>query len=113
MTVACGGGLGKVGTDYEQLIAKLMAVEGEVGASFWKDPVLLYTREPLVRSLTTLPSEDLQKKAIELFKVSSRLSEWRIVTVDNRQKVIKRGYSIVTSHLKWINSDFYCSWDQS
>lgn len=71
MTVACGGGLGKVGTDYEQLIAKLMAVEGEVGSSFWKDPVLLYTKELLVRSLTTLPSEDLQKKALELFKVSS------------------------------------------
>lgn len=69
--MACGGGLGKIGTEYEQLIAKLMAVEGDNSASFWKDPVALYTKEPLARSLTTLPSEDLQKKALDLFKVSA------------------------------------------
>lgn len=69
--MACGGGLGKIGTEYEQLIAKLMTVEGDNSASFWKDPMALYTKEPLTRSLTTLPSEDLQKKALDLFKVSA------------------------------------------
>ena len=36
---------------------------------FWKHPVLLHSKEPINSPLTTLPSEDLQHKAVELFKM--------------------------------------------
>jgi len=36
---------------------------------YWKHPMLLHSKEPISRPLTTLPSEDLQEKAAEIFKV--------------------------------------------
>ena len=40
------------------------------GSVFWKHPVLLHSKEPINSPLTTLPSKDLQHKAVDLFKVS-------------------------------------------
>ena len=39
------------------------------GSVYWKHPVLLHTKEPVSKPLTTLPSVDLQDKALDLFKV--------------------------------------------
>jgi len=79
LTVACGGGA-KVGTEYEQLVARLMSVEGDQSAVWWKDSALLHSKEPLLKPLTTLPTEELQKKAVELFRVcfilTSRKQKW-------------------------------------
>lgn len=36
---------------------------------FWKHPMMLHCKEPITSPLTTLPSEDLQLKATEMFKV--------------------------------------------
>ncbi|KAK7482214.1 hypothetical protein BaRGS_00026563 [Batillaria attramentaria] len=68
LTVAAGGGTGAVGTDYEQFIAKLMQVNADPNSGLWKHPLMLYTKEPLREPLTTLPSIELQRKALELFK---------------------------------------------
>ncbi|KAJ8308071.1 hypothetical protein KUTeg_012945 [Tegillarca granosa] len=68
LTVAAGGGMGNVGTEYEQLIAKVMEIDGDLNSVFWKHPMLLHTKEPITRPLTTLPSEDLQAKAVDIFK---------------------------------------------
>ncbi|XP_052769794.1 pleckstrin homology domain-containing family H member 1-like isoform X1 [Mya arenaria] len=68
LTVAAGGGTGNVGTQYEQLIAKLMQVEGDPNCVYWKHPVLLHSKEPLTGPLTTLPSKHLQKQATHLFQ---------------------------------------------
>ncbi|KAK3597816.1 hypothetical protein CHS0354_029375 [Potamilus streckersoni] len=68
LTVAAGGGTGNVGTDYEQLIAKLMEVDGDAHSVYWKHPVLLHAKDPTRTPLTTLPSVELQRKAVELFQ---------------------------------------------
>ncbi|XP_064600082.1 pleckstrin homology domain-containing family H member 1-like isoform X2 [Liolophura sinensis] len=68
LTVAAGGGTGNVGTEYEQIISKLMEVDGDAGSVFWKHPMVLHSKEPINRPLTTLPSEELQELAVDLFK---------------------------------------------
>ncbi|XP_035206715.1 uncharacterized protein CG43867-like isoform X2 [Stegodyphus dumicola] len=57
-----------IGTQYEQLIAKLMEADGEENSAIWKHPLLLYSKDPISQPLTTLPSEQLQLDAIKLFK---------------------------------------------
>ncbi|GFY52781.1 uncharacterized protein CG43867 [Trichonephila inaurata madagascariensis] len=64
--VSCGDNL--VGTQYEQLLARLMEVDGEENHVIWKHPLLLYSKESLTTPLTSLPSEQLQAEAIKLFK---------------------------------------------
>ena len=39
------------------------------GSVFWKHPVVLHSKEHISSPLTTLPSEELQNKAVELFKM--------------------------------------------
>ncbi|XP_076358962.1 uncharacterized protein CG43867-like [Tachypleus tridentatus] len=56
------------GTQYEQLIARLMEVNGDENSVIWRHPLLLYTKENLTQPLTTLPSDQLQVEAIKLFK---------------------------------------------
>ncbi|XP_066150392.1 uncharacterized protein CG43867 isoform X4 [Euwallacea fornicatus] len=73
LTVASGGGP-NTGTQYEQLIHKLMEVDGEPNCVLWRHPVLLHvpcTKDGAVPSyfpLTSLPTEALQTEAIKLFK---------------------------------------------
>ncbi|XP_048526444.1 uncharacterized protein CG43867 isoform X5 [Dendroctonus ponderosae] len=73
LTVASGGGP-STGTQYEQLIHKLMEVDGEPNCVLWRHPVLLHvpcTKDGAVPSyfpLTSLPTEALQTEAIKLFK---------------------------------------------
>ncbi|XP_054722183.1 uncharacterized protein CG43867-like [Uloborus diversus] len=57
-----------VGTQYEQLIAKLMEVDADEACVVWRHPLLLYSKDPIAQPLTTLPSEQLQSEAIKLFK---------------------------------------------
>ncbi|KAJ1103873.1 hypothetical protein NDU88_001294 [Pleurodeles waltl] len=68
LTVAAGSGSAKVGTMYEQLIGKLLDVDGDPGSPLWKNPTLCYSKDGLQSSLTTLPSEALQTEALKLFK---------------------------------------------
>ncbi|XP_065158383.1 uncharacterized protein CG43867-like isoform X5 [Atheta coriaria] len=73
LTVASGGGP-STGTQYEQLIHKLMDVDGDPNCVLWRHPVLLHvpcTKDGAIPSyfpLTTLTSENLQTEAIKLFK---------------------------------------------
>lgn len=65
LTVASGGGP-STGTQYEQLIYKLMEVDGDPNCVLWRHPVLLHvpcTKDGAVPSyfpLTSLPTETLQ-----------------------------------------------------
>uniref|UniRef100_X2B6P0 PH domain-containing protein n=1 Tax=Capitella teleta TaxID=283909 RepID=X2B6P0_CAPTE len=68
LTVASGGGHGKLGTETEQLISKLMDGDGDPTSVYWKYPILLHTKEPITQPLTTLSSDKLQQKALKLFK---------------------------------------------
>ncbi|XP_044747899.1 uncharacterized protein CG43867 isoform X7 [Coccinella septempunctata] len=73
LTVASGGGP-STGTQYEQLIHKLMEVDGDTNCVLWRHPVLLHvpcTKDGAIPSyfpLTKLPTEALQSEAIKLFK---------------------------------------------
>ncbi|GAB6021120.1 hypothetical protein CHUAL_003752 [Chamberlinius hualienensis] len=67
LTVVSGGSA-NVGTQYEQLIQRLMEVSGDPNCVIWRHPLLLYTKDPITQSLTTLSSEQLQTEAIKLFK---------------------------------------------
>jgi len=73
--VASAGGHGssdagsKAVSEYEQLVLNLMFVDGDSLSSYWNDVCLLHTKElSLPRSLTTLHSDELQKKALDMYK---------------------------------------------
>lgn len=120
LTVAAGGGTGNVGTEYEQLIAKVMEANGDPSKSalihallqtkinwkilgwvvnklgmfskyssffsfldslYWKHPMMLHTKEPLTKPLTTLPSEDLQERALDLSRVGSLQNTYSLIKI--------------------------------
>ncbi|KAH8032116.1 hypothetical protein HPB51_023226 [Rhipicephalus microplus] len=57
------------GSQYEQLISRLLEVDGDPGSVVWRHPLLLHSKEPLSQPLTSLASEELQSQALRLFKV--------------------------------------------
>ncbi|XP_072545700.1 pleckstrin homology domain-containing family H member 1 [Salminus brasiliensis] len=69
LTVAAGSCASlKVGTEYEQLIGKLLDLDGDSDSPLWKHEVLCFSKDGLQSPLTTLPSEALQTEALKLFK---------------------------------------------
>lgn len=70
LTVVSGGGP-SAGTQYEQLVQRLMETDGDPGCVLWRHPLLLHTKESITSPLTSLTSETLQTEAIKLFKVDT------------------------------------------
>ncbi|XP_069881590.1 pleckstrin homology domain-containing family H member 2 isoform X1 [Dipodomys merriami] len=68
LTVAAGSNNINVGSEFEQLVCKLLNVEGEPSSQIWRHPTLCHSKEGILSPLTTLPSEALQTEAIKLFK---------------------------------------------
>ncbi|KAF7991619.1 hypothetical protein HCN44_008990 [Aphidius gifuensis] len=64
LTVVSGGGPSE-GTQYEQLVQRLMETNGDPGCVLWRHLLLLHTKE----NITSLTSETLQSQAINLFMV--------------------------------------------
>ncbi|KDR17120.1 hypothetical protein L798_08377, partial [Zootermopsis nevadensis] len=67
LTVVSGGGP-NAGTQYEQLVQKLMETDGDPNCVLWRHPHLLHSKESIASPLTTLSSEAIQAEAIKLFK---------------------------------------------
>ncbi|XP_026825799.1 uncharacterized protein CG43867 isoform X5 [Ooceraea biroi] len=67
LTVVSGGGP-SAGTQYEQLVQRLMETDGDANCVLWRHPLLLHTKENITSPLTSLTSEYLQIEAIKLFK---------------------------------------------
>ncbi|XP_066603516.1 uncharacterized protein CG43867 isoform X5 [Prorops nasuta] len=67
LTVVSGGGP-SAGTQYEQLVQRLMETDGDPSCVLWRHPLLLHTKENITSPLTSLTSESLQTEAIKLFK---------------------------------------------
>ncbi|XP_033611575.1 uncharacterized protein CG43867 isoform X4 [Cryptotermes secundus] len=67
LTVVSGGGP-NAGTQYEQLVQKLMETDGDPNCVLWRHPHLLHSKESIASPLTTLSSEAIQIEAIKLFK---------------------------------------------
>ncbi|XP_027478506.2 pleckstrin homology domain-containing family H member 2 isoform X2 [Zalophus californianus] len=68
LTVAAGSNTVNVGSEFEQLVCKLLNIEGEPSSQIWRHPTLCHSKEGIISPLTTLPSEALQTEAIKLFK---------------------------------------------
>uniref|UniRef100_A0ABI7XP78 Pleckstrin homology, MyTH4 and FERM domain containing H2 n=1 Tax=Felis catus TaxID=9685 RepID=A0ABI7XP78_FELCA len=68
LTVAAGSNNVNVGSEFEQLVCKLLNIEGEPSSQIWRHPTLCHSKEGIIFPLTTLPSEALQTEAIKLFK---------------------------------------------
>nr|XP_056709597.1 pleckstrin homology domain-containing family H member 2 [Euleptes europaea] len=68
LTVAAGSTNINVGTEFEQLVCKLLNIEGEPTSQIWRHPALCHSKDGITSPLTTLPSEALQTEAIKLFK---------------------------------------------
>lgn len=89
LTVVSGGGP-SAGTQYEQLVQKLMETDGDPSkcapvpqywhVSFipsspptdcvlWRHPILLHTKDTITAPLSSMHTETMQPEAIKLFKV--------------------------------------------
>ncbi|KAM6915989.1 pleckstrin homology domain-containing family H member 2 [Xenentodon cancila] len=68
LSVAAGTTVGKVGTEFEQLVGKLFQQDGDPNSQIWRRPMLCFSKEALSSPLTTLPSQALQTEAVKLFK---------------------------------------------
>ncbi|XP_040581773.1 uncharacterized protein CG43867 isoform X4 [Lepeophtheirus salmonis] len=67
LTVVSGGDP-KAGTDFEQLIQKLMEEDGDYNSVVWRHPLMVYSKEHIHSPLTTFTSETLVDEALKLFK---------------------------------------------
>lgn len=68
LSVAAGSMVGKVGTEFEQLVGKLFQLDGDPNSQIWRHPTLCFSKEALTSPLTTVPSQALQTEAVKLFK---------------------------------------------
>ena len=68
LTVVSGGDP-KAGTQFEQLVQKLMEDDGKASSSIWRHPLMTYGKDPISTPLTTFTSDELQTEALKLFKV--------------------------------------------
>lgn len=68
LSVAAGSMVGKVGTEFEQLVGKLFQLDGDASSQIWRHPMLCFSKDALTSPLTTLPSQALQTEAVKLFK---------------------------------------------
>ncbi|XP_037726728.1 uncharacterized protein CG43867 isoform X4 [Drosophila subpulchrella] len=67
LTVVSGGGP-SAGTQYEQLVQKLMETDGDPNCVLWRHPILLHTKDTITAPLSSLHTETMQPEAIKLFK---------------------------------------------
>lgn len=72
LTVVSGAGP-NAGTQYEQLVNKIMETDGDPTCVIWRHPILLHTKEQITSPLSSLHSETLQHEAVKLFKVRIRI----------------------------------------
>jgi hypothetical protein len=75
LTVVSGGDP-KAGTQFEQLVQKLMEEDGDPQSGVWRNPLMVYSKDPIAAPLTTFTSETLQTEALKLFKVFLRFQNY-------------------------------------
>ena len=68
LTVVSGGNP-KAGTQFEQLVQKLMEEDGNPGSPVWRHPLMVHSKEAITTPLTTFTSDHLKEEALKLFKV--------------------------------------------
>uniref|UniRef100_A0A8C4T058 Pleckstrin homology domain containing, family H (with MyTH4 domain) member 1 n=1 Tax=Erpetoichthys calabaricus TaxID=27687 RepID=A0A8C4T058_ERPCA len=110
LTVAAGSsGCSKVGTEYEQMISKLLDLEGDADSPLWNLPILCYSKEGLHSPLTTLPSEALQTEALKLFKSCQLFINVLVEapSIDYHVSLAQNALQVCLTHLE-LQNEIYC-----
>ncbi|MGH0187310.1 UNVERIFIED_CONTAM: hypothetical protein FKN15_024686 [Acipenser sinensis] len=110
LTVAAGSSGGsKVGTEYEQLIGKLLDQEGDPGSPLWTHLILCYSKDGLLAPLTTLPSQALQTEALKLFKSCQLFINVLVESssIDYHMSLAQNALQVCLTHPE-LQNEIYC-----
>lgn len=109
LSVAAGTAVGQVGTEFEQLVGKLLNMDGNQGSQLWRHPTLCFSKEGLLFPLTTLPSQALQTEAIKLFKTCQLFINVAIDTsaIDYHVTLAQCALQVCLTHPE-LQNEIYC-----
>ncbi|KAF7656122.1 hypothetical protein LDENG_00046070 [Lucifuga dentata] len=109
LSVAAGTTVGKVGTEFEQLVGKLFQLDGEPNSQIWRHPMLCFSKEALSSPLTTLPSQALQTEAVKLFKTCQLFINVAIdaPAVDYHVSLAQSALQVCLAHPE-LQNEFFC-----
>ncbi|KAJ8418449.1 hypothetical protein AAFF_G00141580 [Aldrovandia affinis] len=109
LSVAAGTTTGQVGTEFEQLVGKLLHAEGDPGSPNWRHPTLCFSKEGLSSPLTTLPSQALQTEAIKLFKTCQLFINVAIdaPAIDYHVSLAQSALQVCLTHPE-LQNEIYC-----
>uniref|UniRef100_A0A673CIH7 Pleckstrin homology domain containing, family H (with MyTH4 domain) member 1 n=1 Tax=Sphaeramia orbicularis TaxID=375764 RepID=A0A673CIH7_9TELE len=110
LTVAAGSSANfRVGTEYEQLVGKLLDAEGDPDSALWKSEALSFCKEGLHSPLTTLPSEALQTEALKLFKSCQLFINVLVESpsVDYHTSLAQNALQVCLTHPE-LQNEMYC-----
>ncbi|XP_056151824.1 pleckstrin homology domain-containing family H member 1 [Lampris incognitus] len=110
LTVAAGSSASfKVGTEYEQLIGKLLDAEGDPESGLWRSEALCFCKEGLHSPLTTLPSEALQTEALKLFKSCQLFINVLVESpsIDYHTSLAQNALQVCLTHPE-LQNEMYC-----
>ncbi|XP_069773279.1 pleckstrin homology domain-containing family H member 1 isoform X2 [Narcine bancroftii] len=109
LTVAAGSNHSKVGTEYEQLIERLLDVDGQSNSPIWKHPVLCCSKDGIVSALTTLPSDALQTEALKLFKSCQLFINVlvEVPSIDYHVSLAQNALQVCLTHTE-LQNEIYC-----
>nr|XP_055026906.1 pleckstrin homology domain-containing family H member 2 [Misgurnus anguillicaudatus]XP_055026907.1 pleckstrin homology domain-containing family H member 2 [Misgurnus anguillicaudatus]XP_055026908.1 pleckstrin homology domain-containing family H member 2 [Misgurnus anguillicaudatus] len=109
LSLAAGTSVGQVGTEFEQLVGKLLNVDGDPGSQYWRHPTLCFTKEGLSSPLTTLPSQALQTEARKLFKTCQLFINVAIDTpaIDYHVTLAQCALQVCLTHPE-LQTEIYC-----
>ncbi|XP_059179825.1 pleckstrin homology domain-containing family H member 2 [Centropristis striata] len=109
LSVAAGTTVGKVGTEFEQLVGKLFQLDGDPNSQIWRHPMLCFSKEALLSPLTTLPSQALQTEAVKLFKTCQLFINVAIdaPAIDYHVSLAQSALQVCLAHPE-LQNEFFC-----
>ncbi|KAI3362950.1 hypothetical protein L3Q82_011620, partial [Scortum barcoo] len=109
LSVAAGTTVGKVGTEFEQLVGKLFQLDGDPNSRIWRHPMLCFSKEALSSPLTTLPSQALQTEAVKLFKTCQLFINVAIdaPAIDYHVSLAQSALQVCLAHPE-LQNEFFC-----
>ncbi|KAG7511976.1 pleckstrin-likey domain-containing family H member 2 [Solea senegalensis] len=109
LSVAAGTTVGKVGTEFEQLVGKLFQLDGDSNSQIWRHPMLCFSKEALTSPLTTLPSQALQTEAVKLFKTCQLFINVAIdaPAIDYHVSLAQSALQVCLAHPE-LQNELYC-----
>ncbi|KAG8584254.1 hypothetical protein GDO81_008753 [Engystomops pustulosus] len=109
LAMAAGVTGATVGTEFEQLVCKLLSLDGESCTQVWRHPALCHSKEAITSPLTTLPSEALQTEAIKLFKTCQLFLNAAVDSpaIDYHVSLAQSALQVCLTHPE-LQNEIYC-----